>query len=143
MIETLVVKTPENWMQLLRDLHLPEMKRNFEISASHLYNPNLNGVSTSYKGFSRAFDKDGNFKEYGMRIDSEGQVIRLDLIAPVILPNPVEISFNHLESRDIEYALDFLQRFNDKGYKPSQSSDGLYVSTWLNRYLGAGGSMGC
>lgn len=146
MIEELVFKTPENWVQLLRDLHLSETGRNFEVDAAHLCKQGLRGVYTEYSGLGKVADDRRNFQGYKMRIESsaggQGRSMPLDSVVPTIIPNPVHLHFYTSGSKDIEFVLDFLQKFNDSGYKFQDSSLGLYLMTWTSKYRASGMTMG-
>lgn len=141
-----ILKTPEKWTGLLSDLNLAHVfdDCSFELSTAHLQHPSLKGVYTKY-GRLRPIYEESIFKGYDIRVEStpgEGEVMDLDSFSPVIVPNPVHMSFELFQKRDLTFALDFLRIFNDAGYKLDSPHSGLYLHVWVSRNHVASVTMG-
>lgn len=135
-----MLKTPEEWTELLSDLTLAHVFDDcyLELSTAHLHHPSLKGVYTSYRELRPVHGKTtSQFKGYEIHVESTqgsvGEVMDLDSFSPVIVPNPVSIDFKLYQERDLGFALDFLHRFNDVGYRPDGPQEGLYFHVWSNR----------
>lgn len=136
----IILKTPKKWTELLSDLNLAHVFDDcyLELSTAHLHHPSLKGVYTSYGGLRPVHDRTtSQFKGYEVRVESrtgsEGEVMDLDSFSPVIVPNPMHIDFELRQERDLAFALDFLRKFNDVGYRPDSLHRGLYFQVWSNR----------